>query len=206
MWECETPGLAHLDRWFIYFLRHLGAAHILTVASVYSHQQFRGILPLPGSFLHLLFVDLRGWPLWLAESDFPLSFWLAFLQQLWMLSILSCAGGFVLFGIWLPESRLFLECTCPVSPPWHFLRTAVITEPQALWTEVPVRTGDQAVVNRKSSKGSSIFACPHLVPGATRKAGFHGCEIEWTVPGQTQKGLSFSTFCPYGITQTHHPD
>ena len=59
---------------------------------------------------------------------------------------------------------------------------------------------------RKSSKGSSIFACPHLVPGATRKAGFHGCEIEWTVPGQTQKGLSFSTFCLYGITQTHRPD
>ena len=56
---------------------------------------------------------------------------------------------------------------------------------------------------RKSSKGSITFARPHLGPGATRIVGFHGSEIELTLPGQTWKGLSFSTFCPCGITQTH---
>ena len=195
MWECETPGLAHLDRWFIYFLRHLEAVHILTVASVYSHQQFRGILSLPGSFLHLLFVDLQGWPLWLVESDFPLSFWLAFLQQLWRLSILSCAGGFVLSGIWLPESWLCLECICPISPPWHFLRTAIITEPQALRTEVPVRTGDQAVVIEKVQKAAA-FCMPTLGSWGNQESWlswvWNRVDCAWT----NTKGLEFQYFLP----------
>ena len=156
-WECKIPGLPILIVVLVLFLRHSETVHILAVANVYSHWQLREILLLPGSFPHLLFVDLWGWPLWLVEFDFPLSFWLAFLQQLWMLSILSCGGGLGLFGSWLPESCLCLEFSSPVSTPWHFLRTAIIIELQALWIEVPVRTGDQVVVIENFQKMAALL-------------------------------------------------
>ena len=71
----------------------------LTVASVYSQRQFRGILFPPGSRPHFSVVDWWRWPLWLVGFDFPLSFWTALLQQLGILSILSCFAGLILF--WL---------------------------------------------------------------------------------------------------------
>ena len=52
---------------------------------------------------------------------------------------------------------------------------------------------------RKCPQGGSTFACPALVPGATRSlgpVGFLGCEIEWSVPEQEGKGLKLTTFSP----------
>ena len=48
-------------------------------------------------YLHSLFVDLWGWPVWLVDFDFPMLFWLVFRQQLGTLHVYSCAGGLLFF-------------------------------------------------------------------------------------------------------------
>lgn len=177
MWECEIPGLAHLDRLFIYlfFEAFGGCSYILTVASVYSHQQFRGILSLPGSFLHLLFVDLRDglcdW--WNLTSHCDFDWHSCSNYGCWascpVLEVLFClAFGFLIDSFW----------KVLVQYPHHDISWGQLSlqnprpcELRCLW-ELAISCGTEKV-----QKGSSIFACPHLVPGATRKASFHGCEI-----------------------------
>ena len=90
----QILGLVPLDSFFPVIQR---LCIILADAIASSHQQLRMILFLPGSLPNLFFVDLRWWPLWVVKFDFPLSFWLTFLQHLRNISIMSCGGDLHLF-------------------------------------------------------------------------------------------------------------
>ena len=46
-------------------------------------------------------LDWWCWQVWVLRFDFPLSFWLAFVQQLEILSILFCGGGLGMFILFL---------------------------------------------------------------------------------------------------------
>ena len=95
-----------LSRTCSYCFKHLETGMILAAADVYSHWEFRVIFFSPR--LHPIFIvaDLWHWPLWVVGFYFPWSFWLAFLQQLGMLSILFRGGGlslcFLFFFFFLP--------------------------------------------------------------------------------------------------------
>ena len=92
--DCSPPGCS---------IHGIFQARVLEWGAIaFSERQFRGILFPPGSLPHLLVVDWWRWPLWLVGFDFPLSFWMALLQQLGILSILSCCGGLILFWLFFP--------------------------------------------------------------------------------------------------------
>ena len=143
--------------------------------------------------------------------DFPFLFWLAFLQPLVMLSILSCGGhlfcflvfflervwGKFTFGSWLPESWLVLKYISPIPAPWPFLRAAVINRTTAFVDWGACVHWWSSCSYRKCPQGGSTFACPTLVPGAARSSGpvgFLGYEIEGSVPEQEGKGLRLTAF------------
>ena len=154
------------------------------------------------------------WPLGVVGFNFPPSFWLAFLQQLGMLSILYGGGGlglycpffFFLKGcednlalVQLPESRLCLEFISLVPAAGHFLRVAVIHRTPGLGNWGACEQEWSSCSSRKCSQNGSTFPGPRWFLGATRalgQVGFRGCEMEWNVPEQTGKGLSLTTFPP----------
>ena len=119
-----------------------------------------------------MLVDLWWSWLWQLAFDLPLSFWLPFLQQLGMLSTLSCCGGFwfcffFLTGVWticlwqLGSWKLgvfgnYFSNTAP----GHFLRASVIIQAQSLWTEMPVNSGDKIVVTEIVCKKTALFRPP----------------------------------------------
>ena len=90
----QILGLVPLDSVFPVIQR---LCIILADAIVSSHQQLRMILFPPGFLPNLFFVDLWWWPLWVVKFDFPLSFWLTFLQHLGNIRIMSCGGDLHLF-------------------------------------------------------------------------------------------------------------
>ena len=116
------------------------------------------------------------WPLWLVGFDFPLLFWMALLQQLGILSILSCCGSLILFGFFFPlpkrfsgefsfdnwaESRLCLEFISPLPAPGYFLGRvmliSVINRNPALRIWVACEHRRECCSYRKCPQGSSII-------------------------------------------------
>ena len=84
------PRMGSLERFFFDTWR---LCFLVAVVNVHFHWTQSGVTSPGGSLLHLLSVDLRGWPVWLVDFAFPSLFWLVFRQQLGPLLIYSCGGG-----------------------------------------------------------------------------------------------------------------
>ena len=153
----QILGLVPLDSFFpvIQRLHYTGWCHVS------SHQQLRMILFPPGSLPNLFFVDLWWWPLWVVKFDFPLSFWLTFLQHLGNISIKFCGGDLHLLCVCvcvhlkgyehnLPLAVGFLKVSCvsnfsPVICPAHFLGAVVI--PHSRLCHTPVQESDRSLLS-----------------------------------------------------------
>ena len=104
---------------------------------------------------------------------------------------LALGIGFLKVGcVW----NLFLQ-RLPQDVPWQRLS---FTEPQALWTEVPVSKNDQVVVSGNVHKAAALFRLSLVPEGnqslwASLLSGlWDGVECAWA----NSKGLSFTTFSP----------
>ena len=121
---------------------------MLTIASLYSHRQLRGILFPPGSHLRLLFVELCWWWLWLMGFISHCFDWHSGRNSRSLVSILSCCEGWVFFTLKGCQDTLttgFLKIRCvwnlfpQYTPPRHFVRASVMNRYNSpLWTEMPV--------------------------------------------------------------------
>ena len=140
----------------------------MAIVNVHFHWTCSGVTSPADSLQLLLFVDLWGWPVWLVGFNFPLLFWLVFLQQLGMLCIYSCGGGLLLFFLvslwgkftvaidffffflfcnWLLETLLCLKFISATPALGDFLWAAVINRnPRACELEVLVSLFGQVVV------------------------------------------------------------
>ena len=135
----SNPRLSPLDSFFFFshskIVHYTGWCHCIFPMMMMILMM---ILFPPGSLPNLFFVDLWWWPLWVVKFDFPLSFWLTFLQHLENISIMSCGGDLHLFCFVffyclkgydhiLPLVVGFLKVSCasnfsPVICPWTFLQ------------------------------------------------------------------------------------
>ena len=154
----SNPRLSPLDSFFFSVIQRL--CIILADAIVSSHQQLMMILFPPGSLPNLCFVDLWWWPLWVVKFDFPLSFWLTFLQHLGNISIMSCGGDLHLFCVFFIALKgmitiylwqlvswksAVLQIFLQLSVPGHFFRAAVI--PHSRLCHTPVQESDRSLLS-----------------------------------------------------------
>ena len=146
-------------------------------------------------------------------SDFPLSFWLAFLQPLGILSILSCSEGLILFCflfcffslkgvrtfyLWQLASWQLAGLGQPIPAPWHFLRAAIINRTTTLVNWGACVCPWSSCTYRKCPQVSSTFACPTGTWGnqSLRASWLPGLwnrgECDWA----SRKGLETHYFFP----------
>ena len=147
-------------------------------------------------------VVLIGIPATIRDAEHLVLQWrfdfvLFFIQRVW--------GQFT-FGSWLPDSWLVWGYIFRIPAPWHFLKAAIKNRTTTLVNWGTYVCPWSSCSYRKCPQEGSIFACPTLVPGATRSlgpAGFLGCEMEWNVTEQAGKGLRLTTSAPEGLTQAN---
>ena len=150
----------------------------MTAANVHSHQPCMGVPSPAGSLLHLLLVDLCGWPFWLVWCDICCHFVIlsviirnAVHLVLWAFWVFVCLFVFLrVWGkftccSWLLESRLCLEFISAIPTPGSFLRTAVINRPQACELHLQLSTVGQSVVTGNIHKAKAALHAQPCFPG-----------------------------------------